>query len=256
MLTAIATEVNMKFSMIPFKPMVAAAALAAGMAGSASAAVISFTTTGIINAGGFGDEIGIFGTPGGIISGKAYSLTTSFDYDETGYTSQTGRIEASGNASFHIMATVDGHSFSFQTVKSSSYSYATVENELSINWGFHDAVSVFGDGTDPTGTILASALNYVYSFSTPFVGPSNSLSKQLVHQVSGSEPNYSSFSLFDTVSNRSTYFEAYGMNIHWAYLNTTPSATAVPEPAPLALAGVGLLGMMLTRRKRDARRSI
>lgn len=219
---------------------IAGAAIAAGLAaGQAQATLYTVTTTGIIASGT--DSTGVFGTIGDL-SGAAFTLSVTFDsghntfFDNSPIYQKLYNFTGGDPAAAIITATVNGHSFSLQAGNYSSDFYV---NDYFHQYGSGvDELYAYADGTASDGQ-YGAAFNFANSSVNDFA-PGPQLDQALSYTV-GPSDNWSA--TFDTNgSDGIASFSGAPGNIE----------LTVPEPATLALFGVGLLGLGIARRRNAA----
>lgn len=233
------------------------AAAAFAVTNCANATIFSVGTEGTVHSGT--DTLGIFSNPGTKLDGLPYSLTVSFDLDETAqYHRDPSRYtSASAAVPFIVALAVGAYNYAFE-VTDNLHEYVQITNELSTNQGTVDAVSAGATGTDWAGRPVR-----VNQFFTTYGIRSNSLTQYL--QMRTDDTMVATFQIGNGTS--STGFNVYGPVIFT--VNGTPAALPapepipdptpvpdphpVPEPASAMLFGAGLLGFAVLRHRRFRR---
>ena len=214
-------------------------ALLLGGATGAEATIVYETYTGTIAVGA--DTAGRFGAPNNDLSGKTLKIQYRFDLNAGGivYDNGSTTYQYYGGPAYGtpvistVKVSVDGVSRNF----GSSY-YSVSDNRKYLPAGTYDQVYAYSNDYPQSGEYTQS---YVYSYTDDFLssyGPD-------------AHANYTA-----TSSKSFGYSQAYDSAGFQANTNGNPvhvtvgsSATGVPEPAALALFGLGAAVLAATRRR-------
>lgn len=206
---------------------------------SAQAAPIVFTTTGTIDSGY--DSTGVFGTAGDL-AGKSYMLSFAIDPALYAYSNQYGGVKYTNGPSTGSLTetvTVNGVTRSF-ALNLSQYNWGQTYTETSASF---NEIYQYQTGTTTAGDSIYS-YSYVYDY---FNNPALALAATLAtmsYQVTNGDYGYANFSLNN---GNSAYFYANAVKTL-----SIRAANDVPEPAPLALLGLGLVALAVSGRKSRA----
>ncbi len=202
--------------------------------GVAQADIISETVTGTVFSGT--DAGGFFGTAGADLTGASVSYTFSYDTSNTylNLTTADGYFDSSGSNPGSMMAsvTINSQAFAYSN-PTGSYSYvdyfealppATAPSGLGF-YGSDSAQSIQNTlySNNAWAPTLVGDPNAILSF---LANPSNVYNANLLLTEGGNQDN----------------------------LYVANFAAAAPEPASLALFGVGIGGMAILRRRKTASR--
>ncbi|QYF94724.1 PEP-CTERM sorting domain-containing protein [Massilia sp. PAMC28688] len=205
------------------------------LSSTAVAAPWEFTTTGTISYGY--DYSGVFGSAD--LTGQSYSLTTMIDpssysngygYQDSVVNSQYGSV----NAAVTQKVTIGGvtKSYSFDLTE-----YTWGHSYLNDSANFNQAYQYVSGTT--TGAETLTAYSSVYSYANNFLTTLD-FAQNMSYTAATTDYGYAYFNL---IGNRGqTYFQATPSTV-------SINAADVPEPAPLALFGLGLVALAYARRK-------
>lgn len=208
----------------------------------AQAETVTFVLSGKILGGT--DDVGIFGAPGGDLTGLNFTQTISTDLSNGfGNVFSTPTDYARwgfGSTSFTGTTTVNGHTFNWQ------FSGADGTYSLNHNGLFSgDQISLGGsNGFNESTGALISVTNHVISLTTPLL--SNVDPHQTVVSNGPNLEGLSNFSVNYGASGGVTYFSSQITNS--IALNTP----AVPEPESYALMLAGLAGVGFVAHRKKA----
>lgn len=231
-------------------PIAALAALTIG--GSASAALITGTFTGTVQAGYGVDTLGIFAAPGTDLAGQ--TVTGSFAYDTAGFVNTAPGIPGFANYQAAnagaITETIDGTTL---VVGSSNYFALVFETQP---YGLNDVYEISASDALPANALPGDDLEYNYTImawgsSIPFlhgIDPNQSIS--VVGGAAGSAIEIEHYSNYNPTSGYTISSELIGFNV-----NVAAAAPSTPEPGTVWLGIFGIAAAAAPRFLRRARRS-
>ena len=219
------------------KYMLSALIIGLGFAASASAAVMTSTTSGVITREGNSD---FWGSPWGTGSlvGTAFTLTLSFEYSASDIVPSVlggSGIDDVGSAFGSL--TIDGMKFDFSGIGTRySYYYANAGGTPNFGQGIYNM--------DIGGGRVLSASNWIEG---PIPMTNDLLVPVIVSNPANTKVN-ADFSM--TQGPRYAYLNV-GQNLSYD-MSIAVDSTAVPEPASWALIGLGLLSLAQFGRRRKS----
>lgn len=226
---------------------VAVVAVGAFAAAAQAAPTWTVTTQGTISSGF--DTSGVFGSVGQNLAGLSYTQTVNASVDPSQYTSYfsgTGFAQMLGSNApgFTDTVTVNGRTVSF-SITQSSYAEQFIADGAWTNQppGF-DEIYTFQSGYD-SALNLITAYNYAYTNlpASAFV-PTLDFGQTIVASAGFGLVLDSTFSIEGT---NLAYFRGAPNSI---IVNGNTAPADVPEPASIALLGLGCVGMGLLRRRK------
>lgn len=205
---------------------------------SAQATPMVYTTTGTIQYGT--DSNGLFGTASDL-TGKTYALTFSLDPALYAYAYKDGNTTYTYGTSTSAVKetlTINGVTQSWMLDMSKSNSGETYTSTSSA----FNQIYQYQSGTTTTGLSLY-AYSSVYDYFANAALASAATLATTSYQVTSADYGYTYFSL-----SGATAVDFYSSSLNTLSIN----GTNVPEPAPLALLGLGMVALGVSRRKTRA----
>lgn len=219
-----------------------AALFATVLSGNAYATPMVYSTAGTITEGT--DDGNVFGIVGSLV-GLAYSMSLTMD------TSMMSKDRDTAEEIYHL-GTLAGTAAAVITVGGVTKNYLY---DLTTPVLIGEA-AYSGYGTSRVFSYIAGTANNgeymdlqqsVTSWSSPLL-ESVALTSPMYYAPVAGDVGQSYFSAYGVVSGRTTF---YGAPTFYSIQGVVPAVgNDVPEPAPLALLGLGLVALGATRRKR------
>jgi len=237
----------------------AIAFFAANIGTAAASPTWTWTENGTIESGS--DGIGLFGPQGANLTGLSFTKTFTVSVDPLSYLANSNSSEGSWwrylagdlNASFSLTLKVNGITIS-EIVTKPAYSVQLIENGRSTQQSLLDEIGSSNDGRTADGVRViindyAETYNPLNPASIkPFV-PTLDFG-QVITATSGPQTVQSYLYIVAnefTTNERATSVISSNASF---ILNADAPASSVPEPASIALLGLGFIGINVLRRRK------
>lgn len=201
---------------------------------SAQAALITSTSSGIITSGD--DALGLFGAPGSL-AGSVFTQTIVFDSADGVVSTQTGEAKIDTAGPVTITVSVNGISFTRTLTLNTNATHRV------RNFDFTPpAAEISSTLESDDGNLRVEATNLVQSSTHDFIGAVIDLNANYERYFDPTDMSFAAFQVSDLGLDRITFFISDRLDA--VVLNPVN----VPEPASLALVGLGLLAVARSRR--------
>ena len=221
-----------------------------------AAQAFTLTTSGTVNYGYDGQ--GLFGAAGSNLTGQSYSATLNFDPTNFAYQYNDGYTNyAYDYSSSNVFGTywVSLNGITTSGTISNNFAQAYVANYTDYYYYYSNFSQVYGqlDGTNTATGNYSYLYQYLYSYNTNHLGLTGTDYNQLASYTTqqADEYGYGGFYDYNYTTGQYTQFDftpsSYVLN------GATPAfSSQVPEPTPLALFGIGLLGAGYIRHRKKS----